>query len=153
MKLLSLVKDNECGAALVETALSFGVLSSLLIGVMMTSMLLFSYHFISEAAREGTRYAIVRGAKCTSWSTACPASQTDVQTYIQGLGYPIINSANITATTSWPDTSSPNCNTQSNSPGCRVQVQVKYPFTLSIPFVPTIPIVNMSSTSVMVISQ
>jgi Flp pilus assembly protein TadG len=137
------VKNDEQGASLIETALCFGVLASLLIGAMMTGMLLFSYHFISEAAREGTRYAMVRGSMCSSWSTACPASGADVQNYVRGLDYPIIDSTKLRVTTTWA---------QGNSPGNPVQVQVRYPFTLSIPFVRS-STVHMSSTSAMVISR
>lgn len=137
------VRDDEGGATLIETALCFGILASLLIGAMMTGMLLFSYHFISEAAREGTRYAMVRGSMCSSWATACPASSADVQNYVRGLDYPIIDSTKLGVTTTWA---------QGNSPGNPVQVQVRYPFTLSIPFVSS-RTVHLSSTSAMVISQ
>jgi Flp pilus assembly protein TadG len=136
-------RRGERGSGLVETALCFPILAALLFGLMMASMLLFSYHLISEAAREGTRYAIVRGSACKSWTTACPASDTDIQTYIRGLGYPSINPSAITVNTTWPN---------GNSRGNTVQVQVNYPFTLSIPFVQSRTI-NMTSTSVMVISQ
>ena len=45
-----------------ETAMSMIILLTFMFGVMEAGFALYSYHFISEAAREGTRYAIVRGA-------------------------------------------------------------------------------------------
>ena len=52
---------EETGSTLVETALSITILLVLVIGIMDACLMVYSYHFISNAAREGTRYAIVRG--------------------------------------------------------------------------------------------
>ncbi len=143
---------SQRGATLVETALCFLLFASMLFGVMLGSIWLFSYHFLSEAAREGARYAIVRGSSCTSFTpnvSGCPAANSDIQNYIRGLSYPSINSSSIAVTTKWNGSTTA---TGNNSAGKTVSVQVQYPFTFSIPLVATQSI-TMTSTSTMVISE
>jgi Flp pilus assembly protein TadG len=138
----------------VETALSATAVLTLFLGVMELCLALYSYHFVSEAAREGTRYAMVRGSSCSGSASACPAQASDVQSYVRGLEFPGIVPANITVTTTWPTTGS-NCTPSSlpcNNPGNLVQVKVQYRFPLSIPFVPA-SVLSLASTSQMTISQ
>ncbi len=144
---------NEDGAALVEMAFATVILLTLLFGIIEISLALYTYHFVSEAAREGTRYAIVRGATCNgSFASACPASQDDIQTYVQNLGFPGINPSALTVTTAWsPYPAGGGCGA-CNNPGNQVQVTVNYQYVLAIPFVPS-QTLNMSSSSEMVISQ
>jgi Flp pilus assembly protein TadG len=148
---------SELGASLVEFALSATVLMTLVFGVMAMSMALYSYHFISEAAREGTRYAMVRGSSCSTYgkfTTACPVSASQVQTYVKGLGFPGITASNMTVTTTWPTTGSactPNSSPCDN-PGNLVKVVVSYQLPLSIPFIPNRTL-TMTSSSQMVISD
>jgi len=148
--------SSEDGSTVVETALSTIALFTLVIGIIEISLALYTYHFTSEAAREGTRYAIVRGSSCNSSNSACPAPALapDVQNYVRELRYPGINPAAITVTTTWPVTGT-SCTPSSmpcNNPGNLVEVTVQYLFPLSIPFVPSSNL-NMTSTSEMVISQ
>ena len=145
---------SEDGAAILETALSAMILVSLVFGIIETSMALYAYHFTAEAAREGTRYAIVRGSSCSGSSSGCPAQASDVQSYVGGLAFPGINPAAITVMTTWP-TMGASCTPSSNpcnNPGNIVVVTVDYRFPLSIPFIPSSTL-NMTSTSEMVISQ
>lgn len=146
---------GERGSAMVEMALSIVILLIMLFGIMEMSLVLYAYHYISEAAREGTRYAIVRGESCTGFASACPASSADIQSYVQNLAYPGINSQQMTVTTAWSAypaggacVPSANC----KNPGNQVQVTVNYQYPLAIPFLQATTI-NMSSTSQMVISQ
>ena len=148
---------DDCGAAAVEFALASIVLMPMLLGVFQMTLALYTYHYISEAAREATRYAIVRGSQCTGLDN-CNATSNQIQTYVQGLGYPGITSANLTATTTWLTASSTlpttwsTCTTNPcNVTGNLVQVVVTYAFPVGIPFVTTWTI-NMSSTSQMVVS-
>ena len=131
---------------MVEFAMASIILFTLVFGVIAICLALYSYNVTAEAAREATRYAIVRGSSCTSFATACPATATDIQTYVRGLGFPGINPSpsTLTATASWPN--------GNNKPGSPVQVTVQYTFPLVIPFVPS-QALTMSSTSAMVISQ
>ena len=53
---------NECGSAIMETAMSTVIFLTFLFGIFETGFALYTYFLISEAAREATRYAIVRGS-------------------------------------------------------------------------------------------
>ena len=146
---------GEDGSALIETALSLVLLLIVVTGIMEIGWLLYTYHFISDAAREGTRYAIVRGSSCAAAGSLCTdVSQTDIQNYIENLGFLGINSGNMTVTATWPNAGAACTPSASpcNNPGNLVKVTVAYKFPLSIPFVKASTI-NMSSTSEMVISQ
>jgi Flp pilus assembly protein TadG len=149
---------NEDGAAIVEMALSSMILLTMIIGTLQTCLALFTYNFISEAAREGARYAMVRGSSCTSL-TNCSATAAQIQTYVQGL-YGGSNSAlYMTVTTTWLSASSTqpttwtSCgSTQCNAPGNAVQVKVTYAFPLDVPFLSK-KTLTMNSTSQVVIAN
>lgn len=137
-----IARKGERGSELVEFAVGVTTLLTISFGVMGFARGLYVYHGLCNAAREGTRYAIVRGSACTSWSSACPATATDVQNYV--LNVPLgMNPAAMTVTPSW----SPN-----NNPGSTVQVQVQYSFQFFYPFLPA-PTYNLTTSSKMVISQ
>jgi len=135
----------EMGSSIVEFALASVILFTLVFGVIAICLALYSYNVTAEAAREATRYAIVRGSACNSFPD-CKVTSDQIQTYVRGLGFPGINpsSLTLTATASWPN--------GNNDPGNPVQVTVNYTFPLVIPFVPTRTL-TMTSTSAMVISQ
>lgn len=152
---------GERGSAAVESAVTAGVLFTVMIGLMKICLAVYTYHFISEAAREGTRYAIVRGSRCTpipnsSFATACPASTTDIENYVKGLGYPGITPAAMTVTTTYANypASATACfpSTNCNNPQNLATVQVQYAFPLSIPFMPN-KTYTMTSTSALIISN
>jgi Flp pilus assembly protein TadG len=156
--------DDEDGAALVEIAFSIVILLSVVFGIMITSLALYSYFFVSEAAREGSRYAIVRGnhtsldpseMDCTAPGYAtCIAQTGDIQTYVRSLGFPGINTANITATTTYLNPDGTACGTLDGCklPTYQVKVTVTYPYPFNIPFVSSRTL-TLSSTSQMVISH
>ena len=91
---------DERGDAMVEFALGASLLFMVVCGIIVMAQALYTYNVLSEAAREGTRYAIVRGSAC-HFATACPASAANIQTYVQNLGFPAINPNNMTAVTAW----------------------------------------------------
>ena len=143
------------GQAQIEILLSLIVFITMLLAVIQMGLAAYSYHFISEAAREGARWAMVRGSACTSFTTACPAALTDIQNYVTGLAYPGITASAMTVTASWcgPTSSTPPaCSTGTNAPGQIVRVAVQYKFPVGIPFVPASTI-TMNAMSQMVISQ
>jgi Flp pilus assembly protein TadG len=150
---------SEEGDALVEFALIGISLLMVIFAIVGFGETLYAYNIVSEAAREGTRYAIVRGATCTGWATACPAAASDIQTYVQGiLSKEIyVNPAStgawtVKVNTTWP-ANNPGCvGTPANSPGCTVQVQVQYNFTLTLAFIKAMPM-TITSASDMVITQ
>lgn len=153
---LTLSRRREDGNTMVEMALSALLLLCFIFGVMEICLALYTYHNISEAAREATRYAIVRGNSCTSWSSACPAADTDIEAYVKGLGYPGIDPSKLTVTPTWsayPNAfSCPAAPSPCNSTGNLVTVKVHYDFPLSLPFI-SLTTIPMSSTSAMVISD
>lgn len=148
---------RDDGSSLVEAAVSFIFLIAAMFGIFEMSLALFAYHYISDAAREATRYASVRGSQCTNLDH-CGATSAQIQSYIQGSAFPGIDMPNVSVTATWLSASSSQpttwsaCNNQCNVPGNQVQVVVSYPFPLSIPLVPHSTI-NMSSTSAMVIAH
>jgi Flp pilus assembly protein TadG len=145
-------RQGEEGASTVEFAVSVVALIMIVVGIMEMSLALYSYNFVSEAAREGSRYAMVR-ASCTSPCTA--ESATGIQTYVKGLTYPGIAPANITVTTvysAYPAGTTCTPLSSCTNPGNLVTVTVQYQFPLSIPFM-TQRTLTMSSSSAIVISQ
>jgi Flp pilus assembly protein TadG len=154
---------SEEGATLVEFAFASTVMLSMLFGLLETCLAVYCYDFTSEAAREGARYMIVRGTRCTSMPD-CSASNSDVQTYLRNQNFPAVNTSNLTTHTYWytAATAPPNmdwntlcatdtpagCNIQGNA----VKVVVSYPFTLNVPFLRPI-LINLTNSSQMVISQ
>ncbi|HEX5234264.1 MAG TPA: TadE/TadG family type IV pilus assembly protein [Silvibacterium sp.] len=151
---------SECGGAMVETAISASILLTVVLGLMQGFLALYGYHYVSYAAREASRWAMVRGSSChlnSATMTDCGASQDNIQTYVQGLGFPGIDSSKVTVTASWavPTATTPTSWTSCapcNDPQDMVTVKVNYAFPFNIPFLSNTT-VNMSSTSSMVISQ
>lgn len=143
--------EYQRGATTVEFAISAMLLIAVLFGIMQCSLLLYTYHTVSNAARQATRWAIVRGSDCIA--STCPASASDVKTYVL-TQVPLLDSSKVSVATTW--SSSGTCTVQSSAgpagPGCTVSVQVSYPFQLSIPLIP-IAGITLSSTSQMVISE
>ena len=153
----------EEGSSLIEMALSSSIVFVLIFGILQMSLALYSYHSICEVAREGSRYAIVRGStSCTNTSklTNCNASAAQIQTYVKSVNMAGLNSAQyMTVSTSWLDgsvsmpTTWSNCTVGvCNSPGNLVRVQVTFAVPLSIPFWRS-TMLNLSSVSQMVIAQ
>ena len=175
---------GEEGSTLVEMALVTSVLFLFVIGIMEVCFALYSYNYISHVAREGSRYMVVRGMDSCLNSNTSPAmpdcnllptnitssTNNPVLTYIESLGSPGINTANLTVAPTWwiasstgsagvashftwatqctgaTDASGIACNNPRNA----VQVVVTYNYPLWIPFwkSATLP---MSATSWMVI--
>lgn len=154
------VHRDESGAALVEFAISCILFISLILGIAEFSLAIYSYHFVSYSAQQAARYAIVRGSR---WKSACPsagsfncdASAANVQDYVRSLASPGIDPNSISVSTTWPGTTpsgvASSC-TPANKGGCFVNINVTYPFNLSIPFVPA-QVLQFSASSQMVIQQ
>ncbi|HEY6326354.1 MAG TPA: TadE/TadG family type IV pilus assembly protein [Candidatus Cybelea sp.] len=138
-------RNGERGSTLAETALVMGVLLLLTLGIMDFARALYTYSFVANAARQGARWAIVRGSQCTQLDH-CNAKSSDVQTYVQSLSEGAMKASNITANLGFPACSG------SNAPGCVAEVTVQYPFTFVAPFVSKLTL-TMSSTSEMLISN
>lgn len=158
------LKSGEQGAAILEFALSIMILLTLVIGVMETAFAFYFYNVISEAAREGSRYAAVRGAEwgtgCDSsgysyGSYSCTASAADVTNYIENLGLPGISSSSLgpngisVVWAAGPNEAS--CHVAGcNGTGDQTTVTISYTFNVPMPFMPP-KAVGMSSRSTMTV--
>ena len=153
----------EHGAELIEFAIAGTVLFSFIFGIMMIAELGYAYHFTSYAAREATRYALVRGSTwsgtaCSSVPKNCNATSADVLAFVKSIVTPGISpsSTSLSVTTTWPGTTPAGtaCSTTNgaNSPGCLVKVQVSYSFSYQPPTLP-MQTLALKSTSQVVIMQ
>jgi Flp pilus assembly protein TadG len=152
-------RDGECGAAIIEFAVAASVAFMVLFGIIQCCLALYSYNYVSDAARVATRYASVRGSSCDKLPD-CAVTGAQLQTLLRGVSYPGINSNNLTATANWfsaspsqPTTwSSCGTSTACKAPGNAVYVQVTYAFPLNIPFWQNASL-NISSASQEVITN
>lgn len=138
---------SESGGTLVETALSLSLLFLLVFGILEGSLAIYSYHYLSHAAKAGARYAIVRGSDwtdgCTDYTdAACIATNDQISDYVKNIGLPGIDSNKIqvsvkcakitttakTATLGAFGAYGSSCNAATNI----VQVTVSYPFSVPI---------------------
>lgn len=110
------MRESGHGQALVEFALILPIFLMLVFGFIDTARIVFQYITLAEAAREGTRYAIVHGAASSAPSGP---SANDANVQAQVLKY-TIGVPNVTVTSSWPD--------GTNSRSSRVSVVVTAPF-------------------------
>jgi len=137
---------SERGAALVEFALSCLLFFVLAFAVLDFGRLIFGYTIVSKAARQGVRYAAVRGY--TASANAATAAAIKAYVASQSLGY--ISASNVTVKTiassggteaDWPT---------NNKAGQTVKVTATYTFLPAAPFVRAASAV-LSSTAKMVI--
>lgn len=124
------------GNAIVETALCLLLFLTIFIGIMEFAMGVFTYNFVSYAAREGTRYAATRGSL-----SGAPATADSVRTRVRSQVVALDPSLLAVATT-W----NPN-----NIPGNTVTVDVRYPITPLVGFV--LGNITVGATSTMTIAQ
>ena len=156
---------NEEGGSLVEMGIACMILIPVLLGIVELSFALYCFHYAADAAREGSRFAMVRGANCTGNFSKAYCSPTDAQPdgadgndvaqYVKSLGYPY--SGAVTTTTQWcvrtgKGTWGTCSTTKSNGTGNLVKVTVSYAYPIAIPFF-TSKSINLTSTSSMTIVQ
>jgi Flp pilus assembly protein TadG len=147
---------GEDGTDLVEFAIVFLLLMTLLFGIAGFGHALYAYHFVTNEAREATRWAAVNGSTCaTDSSCTAPATATAVQSFVTNHTPLGIDSTQVTVTPTWNPAGSfgPSiCNTTNNAPGCTVEVQISYNFRFVFPLIST-TVLPLSSTSEMVIAH
>ena len=139
---------------MVEFTVAATALLLLMFGIIQFGQVLYTYHAVSNAARLGARWAIVRGSGCAAPLDHCNASGTDVQDYVRAQA-PILDTGSLAVSTSWSTSTDPTvaCGTGgTNVPGHNVCVTVTYPFHFALPFVSSSTL-TLSSTSKMVISN
>ena len=131
------------GAAQIEFLLSFFTIIFVLYGVIEISMAVYAMSVLANAAREGTRYAIVHGARngsCSGPNTpACgDATGANVQAVVTDYArFTLHDTSAMTVNVTWPD--------GNIDQGSRVQVDVVYNYSpwISLPW--TSPTLRASS--------
>ena len=143
------------GTTLPEMAIAAVATLSLLFGIIYFGLALYTYGFVAQLAREGARWAIVRGSTSCANSgnqlAGCDATGTQVESYVRSLSQGATNPSSISAYPSYSNCP-PTAGAVVNAPGCTVTVQVSYPFQLTMGFMPS-GTITMSSSSAMVIAQ
>jgi Flp pilus assembly protein TadG len=163
-------RRTQAGSNLVEYAFVLTIFLMMIFGIIDFSRALYSYHYLSNAARDATRWAAVNGYTCNSDSScngtggmnSGPASATQIQTYVTNHIAPALDSTKLTPTATFThDANSPTICTSAvsglggpynNYPGCTVTVQVSYDFSFLTPLVSN-KTLTLSSTSEMVIAH
>lgn len=150
---------GQRGSTVVEFAIVVMGLMLFLLGIIEFGQALYTYHAVANAARIGTRYAIVRGtdagSACGSYTdAACAATSAQIQSFVQAQA--VLPSPGPTVSPSWSTASYYNpgtsCGTGTHGAGCLVSVTVTYPFKFNLPLLSPITL-NFSSTSQMIVSQ
>lgn len=131
-------RRGDSGVAAVEFALTLPILAAFLYGIVELSHYIFTDIALADAARDGVRYAVVRGS-----SSPQPASGSDITAYVRGR-LSMLNPAQATVTVTF----NPN-----NNPGSTVKVSVAYPFTPLMPGFGYIGASTLTGASQMVIAQ
>jgi Flp pilus assembly protein TadG len=116
---------EEFGSILIEFALSVWTLFLLTFLIFEFCMTIYTYSVLSNAAREGVRYAIVHGTdsgSCSGPSSGCgDTAGNNVKTVVRGYaGVSFHDLSGMTVTPSWPDGTS--------TPSSRVKVTINYPY-------------------------
>lgn len=123
---------DDRGAMLIEFALSVWTLFLVTFLIFEFCMMVYTYSVLSDAAREGVRYAVVHGtdsAVCSGPSSGCgDTTGSNISAVVNGYAALSFHDlSGMTVTSSWPDGAS--------TPSSRVLVTINYPYVsyLSIP--------------------
>ncbi len=148
---------GERGSNLIEQGFIIVFLLTMLFGIVDFGRALYTYHFVSSAAREASRWASVRSSTCVRGAlTGCPALPSNVQsTFTANLSNMGLDPSKATFNTTYvtqPGVGAASCTAPANQVGCVVSVQVVYDYRFFFPFLPT-STVTMTSQSQMVITQ
>jgi Flp pilus assembly protein TadG len=130
---------SRAGQAMIETALCLLLFMTIFLAIMEFGIGIFTYNFVSYAAREGSRYASTRGSQCTSPCTT--ATNDTVQTMIRNQVV-ALDPSQVDVKTTW---------NPSNTPGNTVTVNVSYPIKPLLGFV--LGNITVGATSTMMIAQ
>jgi Flp pilus assembly protein TadG len=155
------LRCRERGSSLLEQSFILVFLLTMMFGIIDCGRALYTYHFVSNVAREASRWASVRSQNCDgSALSGCPGDltgdnlQTTFKANLSTMG---LDPAKVSFTTSWvapPGVGAASCPTPiSNNVGCMVHVDVTYAYTFFFaPFIAA-PAISMSSSSEMLITN
>ena len=133
---------EDRGDSLVEFALIAFMFVMVLAGVVEVGRMVLVYNTIANAAREGTRYAIVHGADQTVSASGPgnPCTCTDVKTVVTNFASAgLINTSAMTITVAYPN--------GNNTAGSPVTVKVLYTYDPFVGFFGSILNPTLGSTS------
>lgn len=141
---------------MVEFAVASTALLLLVFGLIEFARGMYTYHAVANAARIGSRWAMVRGTQSCSGATGrqlatCPATSDEVQTYVRSV-VPMSDSNDLNVSATWPGGNQGCKSADHHTAGCVVVVTASNNFDFAIPFVSTTEL-QISSTSQMIISQ
>lgn len=128
---------KQRGITITEFTIVLPIFLILMFSIIQGGVVIFMYNQVSHAAKEGVRYAVVRGTEAGADPARvgdAPATSQTVSTYVKSKA----SLDNLTVTTSWP---------VSKEPGQAVTVQVSYPLASDFIFFPTFNI-TASSTGI-----
>jgi Flp pilus assembly protein TadG len=128
---------DEAGTAAIEFAVVLPVFLAMLYGLLELGHYGYTTIALSDAARDGARWAMVRGA-----SSAAPATASDITNFVRGR-IAMLDPAQVTVTPSF---------TPNNKPGSVVNVQVSYAFAPFLPSYGFIPASTVSDSAKMTIA-
>jgi Flp pilus assembly protein TadG len=136
------------GATQVEFAFVVIVLIMVLLGVVEMGRMILVYNAIADAAKAGTRYAMVHGVDRTGSGADGPSSSSSysqVQTVAQNYAAAgLLNSSNVTVSVSYPNHTA---SIPGNYPGDPVDVTVSYTYDPLVGYFSSILNRTLSSTS------
>jgi Flp pilus assembly protein TadG len=98
--LLRTHRSRRRGAALVEAAFVYPITILLIIGVVVLGVGVFRYQQLTWLAREGARWASVRGPQYASDTGGTAATATNVSDHVKGKATGM-DTSSITVTTTW----------------------------------------------------
>ena len=134
-----LLTKGTKGAVQIEFVLSFLTIMFVIFGIWELIMVVYTMSVLSDAAKEGVRYAIVHGSNSSlcsgpNPSNPCasdPAGDVVVNTVKAYAKASLHNTDAISVTVSYPD--------GNNDPPSRVTVTVRYSYVpyINLPFTPT----------------
>src|SRR5262249_21735204 len=96
-------RHSQCprrGATLVEAAFVYPVLFLLIVGIIVVGLGVSRYQQVAHLAREGARWASVRGAQFATDTGNAAATSTDISNYVKGKAAGL-DTAKLTVTPSW----------------------------------------------------
>jgi Flp pilus assembly protein TadG len=150
---LAALAARDDGSSLIEFSVTLPLLFSLIFCFMEMCLAFYSYNLISEAAREGTRYAMFRGTSCTtSGGSSCTVTATQVNNFVTALPWPNSAAGTISAVTTYAAAGSSTFTAGgSKTTGSSVKVQVTYVFPIHMPFVPNHGLTMVSTSQATII--
>lgn len=148
---------GDQGSELVEFAFASIIILGCLFTILYGSVALYADHYVAGAAREGARYAMVRGSSwgglpcATISSFSCTATDANVASFVKSTLAPGLSPNDLTVTTNWPGTTPAGapCDTTNgtNSPYCSVNIKVSYSLKSFLPFLPRRALLFSSSST------